>query len=157
MALKEEVKDVFKVSRKTFFNPSGWLGYGMLKAQFVSSWRILKSIFTLPVPTRTETFSEAATRFNLTEEQIQKTASNFFLYSLILTVCGVITIGFSVYLLFHHGTFAGFILGMATTALFFAYAFRFSFWRFQIQQRKLGCTFKEWLSGKANNHEEPRA
>ncbi len=151
------LKDVVKVSRKTFFNPSGWLGYDMLKTQFTTSWAVLKNLYTVPGTTpvtQAETFEQAAERFKLSDEQLSKTAFNFLIYSSIFVVCAVITVIFSIYLLVHHATFAGFVLGLATTAVFGAYAFRFSFWRFQIKHRKLGCTFQEWLSGKPSTHDE---
>jgi|SRR5579872_2369813 len=142
------LKDALKVSRKTFFNPSGWLGYGMLKNQFSMSWQMTKGLFTTPVPGREETFEQAKERFNLTDEQLNEISKNFLIYVVIFTTCGAVTLLFSLYLLFFHGTFAGFLLGISTTAVFLSYAFRYSFWRFEVKHRKLGCTFEEWMQGK---------
>ncbi len=149
------LKDVVKISRKTFFNPTGWLGYDSLGAQFRSSWQILKDMFTTPTAGNTETFEQAQQRFNLTEEQIQHISKQFSLFTYILVACGVMTILFSFYLLFR-GVFSGFLIGVATTAVFCAYAFRYSFWRFEIIHRKLGCTFNEWWTGKVSPHEDKR-
>jgi intracellular multiplication protein IcmV len=145
------LKDALKVSRKTFFNPSGWLGYDMLRTQFAVSWRIIKSLFVLPEATTAEekeTFEEAKDRFKLTDEQVERISKNLLTYTIIFTSCGVATFVFAIYLLFYYGTFAGFIVGISATAVFLAYAFRYSFWRFEVKYRKLGCTFEEWMQGK---------
>ena len=142
------LKDAVKVSRKTFFNPAGWLGYDMLKTQFRVTWDLIKTLFTVPIAQREETFDQAVTRFKLTDQQLNNISRNFLIYSAIFVACGILTVTFAFYLLIHHGTFAGLLLGIAAAAVFFTYAFRYSFWRFQIKNRRLGCTFDEWLHNK---------
>jgi hypothetical protein len=51
---------------------------------------------------------------------------------------------YSFFLLFHHTAFLGWFLGMATSALFFAQAFKYDFWSLQMRRRKLGLTFQDW-------------
>lgn len=145
------LKDAFKVSRKTFFYPSGWLGYDSLKTQFKTSWQVIKDLYSPPPALHKETFEEAKQRFNLTDEQVEQISKTFGFYTALLVTLGIMTILFSIYLLVAYTTLAGMILGIATSAVFFAFAFRYSFWRFQIKQRKLGCTFKEWLQGKPSS------
>lgn len=150
------LKDALKVSRKTFFNPTGWLGYDMLKTQFSTNWQIIKNLYSPAETGRQETFEQAKQRFNLTDQQVDQISRNFKLYILIFMTCGLITILFSFYLLFFLGAFAGFILGIVTSTVFFAFAFRYSFWRFEMKHRKLGCTFDEWLRGKPSSSEDTR-
>ncbi|HSW69045.1 MAG TPA: type IVB secretion system protein IcmV [Gammaproteobacteria bacterium] len=150
------LKDVVKVSRKTFFNPRGWLGYDMLKTQFKTSWEVIKNLYSPPQAGTPETFENASSRFKLTDTQLAAISKNFRMYTIIFVSCAVLTFLFSFYLLFTHGTFAGFVIGISTTAVFLAYAFRYSFWRFEITHRKLGCTFKEWWSGKPLSKEDTR-
>ncbi len=150
------LKDTVKVSRKTFFNPSGWLGYEMLKTQFKISWSVIKNLYTPPAAGRTETFEQATERFNLTDKQVESISKKFLEYTIIFVICGILTFLFSAYLLFRHASFAGLIIGIATTAVFFAYAFRYSFWRFEIKHRRLGCTFEEWWNGKPMNKEDKK-
>ncbi len=145
------LKDVFKVNRKTFINPTGWLGYDSLKSQFKTSWQVIKDLYSPPPAGTPETFDEAQQRFNLSNEQIEHISKTFLSYTFLFVGCGSATILFSIYLLFGYGTLSGFILGIATAAVFFAFAFRYSFLRFQIKHRKLGCTFQEWLRGKPSN------
>ncbi|HSW93797.1 MAG TPA: hypothetical protein VLJ15_05500 [Gammaproteobacteria bacterium] len=142
------LKDAVKISRKTFLNPTGWFGYDLLANQTRIFWDLMKSLFVLPVAGRAETFEGARERFKLTDEKLNELAQNFRLFALIFAACGSLTLLFSFYLLFAHGSFAGWLIGLATAAVFFAYGFRYSFWRFQIIHRKLGCTFQEWLHNK---------
>ena len=144
------LKDVFKVSRKTFFNPTGWLGYDAIRTQFATSWQIIKNLYTIPTAGPGETFEQARERFNLTDEGVDRMARQFQLFTGVLVACGLVTLLFSLYLLFT-GSFAGFMIGAATAAVFWAYGFRYSFWRFEITHRKLGCTFDEWWRGKVSS------
>ncbi|MDR3492920.1 MAG: type IVB secretion system protein IcmV [Gammaproteobacteria bacterium] len=151
------IKDIFKVSRKTFFNPTGWFGADNLGIIFKGGWEITQRLF-VPAkdPVRKETFEEAVKRFNLTEEDIIQKQENYLLFAYILGICGIFSFGFSFYLLFFHSTFAGFLLGLATAAIFFSQAFRFHFWFFETKHRKLGCTLDEWWQGKLHTDSEAK-
>lgn len=150
------LKDVFKVSRKTFLDPKAWVDYDGVKRSFSLTWAIVGGLFAPPVVKEEgkETFEEAIARFGLTEAEIQEKANNYLMFSLIFVACGSVALLFSFYLLFYIGTFLGFILGFAVVLLFSAQAFRYHFWYFQIKCRKLGCTFEEWWQGKPNTNQE---
>lgn len=149
------VKDIFKISRKTFFNPTGWLGYNLISSQFRWTKDVIKELFTPARSLREETFEQALIRLNLTEEELQERAKIYLIYALIFLSLGACTFAYSFFLLFYHGTFSGWILAMGVTALFLVQAVRFDFWRFQIKQRRLGCTLHEWWHGKINPEDPP--
>lgn len=149
------VRDVLKVSRKTFFNPSAWLGVDLIKEQHQVIWGFVKSLFTKPKPTRTETFAEAMARLNLTEDDIQSAYSNYRYFALLFFGLGLLTFAYAFYLLFRHTTFTGWLLGLAVSALFMSQAFRFDFWAFQIKRRALGITFAEWKRNFLGEKEAP--
>jgi intracellular multiplication protein IcmV len=151
------LKDVVKVSRKTFFNPSQWFGYTQFKSNTQFMWDILKSIFYPPASTKKETFAEAQKRLKLTDAEINQTGQDYLLYALVFMLLGIFTLVFSFYLLFHHLAFLGFVLGLAVTGLFLSQAFKYHFLFFQIKHRKLGCTFDEWWKGSVNPDREPKA
>lgn len=138
------VRDIFKFSRKTFFDPTGWLDYESIKDQNRTIWTVLRGLFSVPVPERTETFEEACLRLNLSEEEIQATIANYHLFTLFFVLCSVISFSYTLFVLFHHRTLIGFILGVGATALFLSQAFRYDFWALQMHKRKLGLTFKDW-------------
>lgn len=148
MAAKDELKNVFKITRKTFFNPSAWIGLNGLVDQFRTTWSVIKNLFTIRKPERQETFEQAMQRFNLTEQDVVQIKSRYLYYSLLfLSLAGVVFL-YAFYLLILKDTFAGWMLGMAVSTLLLANAFRYNFWFFQIKHKKLGCTFDEWWRGK---------
>lgn len=142
------LKDVVKVNRKTFFDPRAWIGYDNLKVQTLQIWDIVKGLFTRPVPEFEETYDQALERLHITDKVAQETGKRYFLYSLLFFIVGSATFVFGFLLLFFYGSFLGWLLALAVTALFLTQAFRFNFWYFQIKHRKLGCTFQEWKTGK---------
>lgn len=150
------IKDIFTVSRKTFFNPTAWLGLSNITETFRAIWNVIRSLFVSPAVTNAETFDQAAKRLNLTEDDIQDSGQRFLLYALIFLVLGCCAFVYGVFLLIGHGTLSGLLLAAAVSALLLAQAFRFHFWFFQIKFRKLGCTFEEWRRGKPNTIEGPK-
>lgn len=139
--------EIFKVSRKTFFNPSAWINYDGLKTNTQLAWAIISGLFVVPTPDREESFEQAKKRLKLSEADLEDTKRNYLLFALIFAALGLIVFVFSFYLLFFHRTFHAWLIGIPASGLFFAQAFRFHFWYFQIKHRKLGCTFEEWRRG----------
>jgi intracellular multiplication protein IcmV len=147
------LKDIFKVSRKTYFNPTAWLGVSEVRGTTMVLWRILKDLFVPPVSSgREETFDAALKRLDVSEEELQERGKDYYMYSVLFLGCGIFGVLFAFYIFIKHHTFAGFLLGLAAGALFLAQSFRYHFWFFQIKCRRLGCTIEEWkeflLSGK---------
>ena len=151
------IKDVFKVSRKTFINPSAWLGIPEIKDHTRTIWQLVRGLFVAPQAVYNETFEEALVRMKLTEEDIKNQAESFFIYSVVFATLCVVSFVFAFYLLFVDRSFSGCLLGMAVTALFGAQAVRYNFWVFQIQQRRLGCTLEEWKRSFFNASPGPDA
>lgn len=150
------IKDVLKVNRKTFINPRAWLGYDLLKQQSQTLYETVRGVFTgaaLP-DAPAETFEQAKTRLNLTEEDIQTSGQNYLMFAILYAGIGLVTIGFGIYLLV--GLFiSGFIISLSLAAFLFGQAFRNHFWYFQIKNRKLGCTLEEWRSGSVKHEDSP--
>lgn len=138
------IRDVFKVSWKTFFNPAGWVDYEGLKNQNKTIYSVLKDTYSKEVPARQESFEEAMKRQGLTEDDVKSAASNYRLYAVVFLLIGIVVFAYSFYLLFRYYTLTGWLLGLAASAYSFSLAFKFDFWSFQIKQRKLGVTFSEW-------------
>jgi intracellular multiplication protein IcmV len=138
------IRDVFKVSRKTFFNPRAWLGYDSIKDQTRTISSFIKDAATVQQPEHKETFEQALQRLNLNEETIKVAARNYYYYALFFLALAILDFLYGFYLLFSEGSILGFILALAVCALLLAQAFRNHFWYFQIKSRRLGCTFQEW-------------
>lgn len=150
------LRDMFKINRKTFFNPTGWLDYNSLKAQNRTIFTILKFLFTVQKPEREETFEQAMERLKLSEEAVRFGATNYRIYALIFMLIGLLTLFYSFYLLFRYWAILGWMLGVACSALFLAQSFKYDFWSLQMRRRKLGLTIDDWLEtivgGKGNKN-----
>jgi intracellular multiplication protein IcmV len=147
------LKDALKVTRKTFFNPKGWLGFDTLKESSQGFTGIMRGVFGQRPPAaegEPETFNEAMTRLGLTEEDIHRLQFTYFSYALLFFLMALGVIAYTIWLLIHLYLYS-FIIGVAIVGLLLAQTFRFHFLYFQIKHRKLGCTFEEWKSGKIQN------
>lgn len=146
------IRQVFSVSRKTFFNPSAWFNFSAFKAQNKTIRDVLTGMVTVPTPEREETFEAAMERQGLSEVDIHTAENSYRWYARGFLVLGTLVFFFAFYLLFRYGTFQGWLLAIAASTLLFGQVFKYDFWAFQIKKRQLGCTFAEWkhsrLSGQ---------
>jgi intracellular multiplication protein IcmV len=138
------IKDVVKVSRKTFINPRAWFGYDAVKAQTKTIASIIKPIATPDKPVREETFKAATKRLELETRDLEITYNAYLTYAYLFLSLSLFSFTYGIYLILYHGTFLGLVLTLAVTGLFISQAFKYHFWAFQIKKAKLGCTFKEW-------------
>lgn len=138
------VRDIFKVSRKTFLNPSGWIDLNALIAQNKTIWAAIKGLFTISKPERTESFEEAVERLGLTDADVLSAANSYRWYALMLAGFALLSFAYGFFLLFRYGTLLGFLLSLGVTGLFLAQGFKYDFWSFQMRRRQLGLTFSEW-------------
>lgn len=145
------IRDVLKVSFRTYFNPKAWLGWNELKAYNKDMFDLLKDAFKPVRALRSESFEQALKRLKLSEEDLKKITSNFIMNKFIFYTLSIFSFFLGFYYLFQYRTIAGWFLWLSVMAIFLSQAFRFSFYEFQIKQRKLGCTFNEWWHGKTED------
>ena len=138
------IRQIFKISRKTFFNPSLWVDWNYVKFENRTLFSILKTQFTPTRPQREESFEQAMKRLNLTEEDVKKTATSYRYYALFFFILGFLSFIYAFFLLFSRGFLSGWILSLAVCLLLLSQAFRFDFWAFQMKNRTLGLTFADW-------------
>jgi intracellular multiplication protein IcmV len=138
------IRDVFKISWKTFFNPLGWFDYEGMKNQNKTIYSILKDTFSKPQADKPETFEQAKERLGLTDEDVKHTAVRYRIYAFLFFLLGLGIFAYAFFLLFKYKTILGWLLGLAATGYAFSLAFQFDFWSLQMRQRKLGITFEEW-------------
>jgi len=126
------------------------LGTSTLKAQHAGIKEMAKSVLSVEKSTRTETFQEALARLNLTEADIERRELAFKRLSLVFSVFGGIIIIYMIYLVIIHSFFA--VLGcFGILMIIAAQLFRYNFWLYQMQQRRLGCSVKEWFMNLISN------
>lgn len=142
------IKDIFKVSRKTFFDPRGWADYDLAKVQSRELWNSSKNVLNthIPEPEHVETFDQAMQRLNVKEEELSDISSTYLFFAGLFALFGLSMFGLTLVLLWGF-YIAGAALATAFSVFLFSQAFQYHFWYFQIKHRKLGCTFDEWRRG----------
>lgn len=125
-----------------------WMDISVTAGVFLMVKDIFVTVF-LPwkreKPGPAESFAEAAKRLKLTSEDIAKRQRMFMQQTIIYFILGLAIIGYGVMLAFDRAI-TGMLMAFLVSFVAFANAFRAHFWYFQTKQRKLGCTFQEWLN-----------
>lgn len=103
--------------------------------------------------TYSETFEEALVRLELTEADLAKRKKEFTQLFYFFIVLSVFIIGYGLYLAIS-GTMITALIAFCLSIYTLAQAFRFHFWLFQLKNRKLGCTVKEWMNAAVNTPSE---
>lgn len=139
------LKEMFTVSRKTYFNPTAWAGISTISELNDTLVGILKPMFTKHRPTREETFPVAMQRLGLVESEIETRIQRYSRYALIFVFCGLMSLFYGFYLLFRYHTLAGWFLAMGASGLFFSQAYQYDFWALQMKKRTLGLTWDDYI------------
>lgn len=128
------------------------VSHGLALDVFTSMLYFMRDIFynvfmpwKLGAPGTPETFEQAIKRLGITEQGIEERKKMYAIQVLIYLLTGIAAFIYAVFLV-RAGEFMGMLMAFLAGGLGFAYAFRSHFWLFQLKQRRLGCTFKEWLS-----------
>lgn len=144
MAKKKKGTGYFRLFYKTFFDLPSWLGIKQFKDTNKTLGAYLKESYTVKQATRRETFDEALQRMRVSPESlamiVKSNARNFC----VMVIFALFLVVYGAYLLFL-GHWGATLLDTVVVGFVLVRAFQFSFWNFQIKQRRLGCTFKEWL------------
>ena len=138
------IRDIFKVTRKTFINPAGWIDYDSLKQQNTTIVSVLRDMYTTQPPGLSESFEEAMARQNLTDKDVEEGAAAYRAWAIVFFLMGLATVAYSFYLLIMHRSITMTLLGIAVTGLLFVQAFKYDFWSLQMRRRQLGLTFADW-------------
>lgn len=112
--------------------------------------RIKGSVLDLATPQKakfSETFEEAMIRLELTEKDLASRKKEFTRLFYLFMVIGLFIIGYAVYMAYL-GHFGACLISFCLAGFSFTQAFKWHFWLFQLRNRKLGCSVKEWLDGK---------
>jgi intracellular multiplication protein IcmV len=139
---------IIKKSVAAGWSISTWIGTKQIKSNALLIKDLAKSAFSPSdqgAPVKAETFAQAMRRLGMTEADLQKRINAS---TKIIFFCGILIIpmlAYTVYIWMSHFYLSSFVCLMLTFLLS-AYSFREHFNRFQMRQRRLGCTFSEWLA-----------
>jgi intracellular multiplication protein IcmV len=142
------IKSGFKKTFGTGLNPKQWVGSDQLKKDSKTLAKMVGSVLkrSKKAAKTKETFEEAVSRFNLTPDDIKKRMKSAKEIVMILLVASAFLVVYAVYQWFFLGHFIAGFTCLILTVLTLSYAFREHFHLFQMRQRRLGCSYKEWLN-----------
>ena len=139
----------FRGLTSTFFDVPRWVNAKQYVETNKTLYKRIKDVFSIAKAQREETFEAAMHRLKVTEQDLkERVPANQRALTILLSFIVVLCL-YGFYLMFH-GAVAGTLVVLAVIALSAVRAFQYSFWNFQIKNRKLGCSFKDWLSGKTS-------
>jgi intracellular multiplication protein IcmV len=151
MGMFKKVGEGLSWAYKPAINVKAWMGWDVIKSSSRYVYNIGKSLFVPQEAAGNESFEEALARLHLTEADLKIRQQEFMRLFLIYTAIGVAIILYSIYL-FYALSFMGGLLALVVASLSFAVAFRYHFWVFQMKQRKLGCSVREWWQSKIDDN-----
>jgi intracellular multiplication protein IcmV len=139
-----KITRAIKRTVKPFVDVKTWVGYDQAKQNASSIIELFKGLFKKSESPAKETFEEAVQRLGLTEESLEERKKNFIFLTLFYFCIALGLLAYAIYLGFQ-GSYHGAIACFSIMFIAWAQTFRYHFWLFQLKQRKLGCTFQEWL------------
>jgi len=131
---------------KRVFNVRQWSDYDRLKAftQYLGTG--IKKMFIPHQETLKDsknTFTQMSLKMNLTEQDLLARSNGLYRLSILMCILALGILGYGGYQVYQ-GHYKSFLISMVVSLIGLVLAFRYHFWYFQIKERKLGCTFKEW-------------
>jgi intracellular multiplication protein IcmV len=136
----------FRSTVKSLFDVKSWMGWRSL-AQNGAWIRGMYSDLLRPVHTETvkETFEDACQRYGYTPEFLKHQQLEFQKATHVyLALLGAGCL-YMFWLIYKQKILASFVM-LPLNFMLFSFYFRESFWLMQIRQKRLGMTFKDWLS-----------
>ncbi len=133
-----------------------WMSIGVIKDSFEKTSSLISDMVVPAKAQRKESFQEALIRLGLTEQDLIQRKKEFFRLVVVYTIIGLTIVMYGIYMAVNQHFAAG-LISICLSLFAFGQAFRFHFWLFQIQHRKLGCTVSEWLNSKVTGEESPEA
>jgi len=148
MAFKDRVKSGLKKN----FDIKAWIGLNSIKRSGSTIRDLYRDVFqTTRRKKDGETaapalsFEESMAKYGLTEADIQKKMSFSLLILRVYMLLFAVMLAYMIYLFVVGQLTAGFFV-LVLLLLLLSYIFKEHFNYFQMKQRRLGCSFKEWFN-----------
>lgn len=135
----------------SLYDVKAWLGY----KHIASGASIISSTTRTIINTKDsakllpEEFGDAITRLQLSDAELAEMQAGYLRNCMIFFIIGLLFAGYSVYRLYNAQFLSG-LISIFLTTLTFIFSLASHFWYFQIKNRKLGCSLKEWYHNKIN-------
>lgn len=140
------LKNVVKKGLFSGLNVKRWAGVDQIKQNGVIIGRLFTNVFCYRTNKNSvkESFEECMRRFNMTEEDLQKRMKASVKIVTFCLIGAILIFIYMIYLITLHQLLSGFVC-LTLTFLLLAYAFREHFNLYQMKQRRLGCSVREWF------------
>jgi intracellular multiplication protein IcmV len=131
---------------KNVFNVRKWSDFDRMRA-FTSylGTGIKKMVVPRkePVADTKNTFASTVSAMNLSEKDLASRCKGLYRLSVLMCTVAFCIFAYAVYHMVY-GSIKAVIVSLVVSLIALTLAFRYHYWYFQIKERKLGCTFKEW-------------
>lgn len=121
-----------------------WADWDRIESFFDYIRRSLQHLFVLRVEKEAVPFEQAVAKFQLNEHEIVLRYRALQRLAHIMLYVALIVFGYFLYQCFY-GRFLGILLSLMVVGITLILAFRYHYWSFQLQQRRLGCSLKTWF------------
>lgn len=127
------------------FKVNKWFGIDQVKDSSKNFLNLGRSVFIPQQSDHVETFEQAMQRLNITEAELKQRQKEFTRLMIVYLLISIAIFCYSIYIVVEHKNLMGFMMGFAVTLYSLTYVFRYHFWIYQIKNKKLGCTLREWF------------
>lgn len=128
---------------RRIINIRAWFDWDRMKAFTLFLVTGFKRLFVPQKTVTVESFDKAVSKLKLSDADLLIKQNALLRLSIIMAVAAFMILIYTGYHLFY-GSFKAALISLVVTMIALALAFRYHFWYFQIKERKLGCTIKEW-------------
>ena len=142
--MKKHSYNRFRKIINTAFNVRKWSDFDRMKEFTMYLEHGIKNLFIPQRQAAAQTFDEALQQYHINEATLLKKKKALIRLSLWMSFLAFGFFLYSIYLVVV-GSFHAMLLSLVVMMFALVLAFRYHFWFFQIQQRKLGCTFQDWF------------
>ena len=126
------------------FNVKSWLDVDRIRAGFRFISEQGRQYFIPNSKKQVESFDAAMTRLGLSEEDIVVRQRGLLRLSIMMVFAAIAVFLYLLYNLAHR-YYVAVALSTIVMLLALTLAFRYHFWYFQMKQRRLGCSLREWF------------
>jgi len=137
-------KSTVRRGLKSFVNFPLWMGWSEVKSNAYLIKSLARNLTKTEPASHKETYKQAVARMKLTPDMLAQRKQVLFRLSCFYGLLSLLLFAYTVYLLFV-GTWNAVLMSGVLVFVMISLAFREHFWYFQMCEKRLGCTFKEWL------------
>ena len=134
----------FRDVLKTGMRPKSWFGWDQHKDNLSALSRLLGFLLCRRAQAQPETFEQALKRLSMTEADLQQRMQNGF-WVIAFCLGLAVAMGFYMHFFIMRGQLMPHLTCLMLILVLLTYAVREHFNLYQMRQRRLGCSFREYL------------